>query len=78
MAAASARLRIGSRQIQDGQLADHGQHRDQNHGTHLHHGIAALGQHQQRALELERDDHREHHAEHRLERRRVGDVELVG
>src|SRR6267143_555704 len=59
--------RLRAVQVEDDQLADDGQHGEQDHRPHLHDARAAVRGHQQRALELQRDDDREDHAEHGLE-----------
>ena len=66
------------RYIQDDQFADHGQQCDQDDGADLNNAVAPLSEHQERALEFERDDHREDHAEHGLENLVFCRVERVG
>ena len=63
--------------IEYDELADHGQERNQNDGAYLDDAVAAFGQHQQRPLELERDDNRKNHAEHGLEHGIFGGVEAA-
>src|SRR2546430_4566446 len=58
-------LRLGK--IDDHQLADDGEQRDQEHGANLDDAMTAVCNDKQRALEFERDDDREDHTEKRLE-----------
>ena len=59
--------RIPGRDIEDDQLADDGQQRDQDHGADLYDALRSLGHEQEGSLELERDNHREDHSKHALE-----------
>src|ERR1700724_588265 len=69
--------RISGRDIENDQLADDGQQRDQDHGADLYDALRSLGHEQKGSLELERDNHREDHSKHALECREIGQVEGV-
>ena len=56
-------------------LPAYGKQRDHHDRADLDHGVGALGDHQKRFLEFERNDHREDHAKHGLEGHVVGRVE---
>src|SRR5438445_3578843 len=55
--------RISGRDIENNQLADDGQQRDQDHCADLYDALRLLGNEQEGSLELERDNHREDHSE---------------
>lgn len=56
------------------ELAHLSKQRDQQHCTHLYDTVDALGQNQQGAFQLQRDDDREDHTEQSLEHRGVGRI----
>ena len=61
-------------EIEDDQFAYDCQQRDQDDGTYLHHTVTSLGQHQQRAFELECNDDGEDRAEYGLEHTIIGRI----
>jgi hypothetical protein len=63
--------------VEDQQLAQDGKHCNQDHGTNLDDAVLPLGSHEQRPLELKRDDYGKDHAEHGLKNRVVGRVKCA-
>jgi hypothetical protein len=63
--------------VEDQELAHDGEHRNQDHGTHLDDAVLPLGSHEQRPLELKRNDYGKDHAEHSLKNRVVGRVKCA-
>ena len=72
---AEERQRLGLRCIEDDELPNEREERDQHHGAHLHDALPALEHAQDRVVELERDQHGQDHAENRLENGLVGGVD---
>src|SRR3979490_1849020 len=68
-------LCIRGGKIDDHQLSDDGEQRNQDYRANLHDAMPALRDHQQRAFELEGDDDRKDHSEEGLEDLIVGGVE---
>src|SRR5215204_1066327 len=72
---AEERQRLSFRCVEDDELPDEREERDQHHGAHLHDALPALEHAQDRVVELERDQHGQDHAENGLEDRLVGGVD---